>query len=135
MIKFQDVKVGDYVMANYEGDMHEGEVTQLQKDQKMALIDAGAQEFWHSMEDLHAIPLDDVQMMKLKFTRQENEDGSVKYMKGAFRMLIPTKGDFSRMEIWYRDERRHIVLPTFVHNLQNHFHDMTKVHLNDESFA
>ncbi len=132
MIKFQDVKVGDYVMANYEGDMHQGEV---QKDQKMALIDSGVQEFWHNMEDLHAIPLDDVQMERLKFTRQENEDGSVKYMKGAFRMLIPAKNDFSKMEIWYRDEKRHIVLPLFVHNLQNHFYEMTKVHLNDEAFA
>ncbi|MEP6676386.1 MAG: hypothetical protein ABJA78_14580 [Ferruginibacter sp.] len=134
MIKFHDVKVGDYVMATFDGDTHQGEVTQLQKDQKLALIDAGAQEFWHSMEDLHGIPLDDNQLMKLKFTKEENADGSVKYKKGAFRMLLPVKDDFSKMEIWYRDERRHIMEPLSVHQLQNHFHDMTKVHLNDETF-
>ena len=134
MIKFHDVKVGDYVMATFDGMTRQGEVTQLQKDQKMALIDEGAQEFWHNMEDLHPIPLDDNQLMKLKFTRQDNEDGSVKYMKGAFRMMLPRKDDFSKMEIWYRDEKRHIMEPISVHTLQNHFHDMTKVHLNDETF-
>ena len=134
MIKFHDVKVGDYVMATFDGDTHQGEVTQLQKDQKLALISTGEQEFWHSMEDLTSIPLDENQLMKLKFTKQENEDGTVKYMKGAFRMLLPAKGEFNKMEIWYRDERRHIMEPLSVHMLQNHFYDMTKVHLNDETF-
>jgi hypothetical protein len=134
MIKFQDVKVGDYVMAHFDGETHQGEVTKLQKDQKLALINAGAQEFWHSMEDLHPIVLDEAQLLKLKFHKQENEDGSVKYMKGAFRILLPKAGDFSRMEIWYRDERRHIMQTIFLHNLQNHFYEMTKVHLNTGSF-
>ena len=134
MIKFHDVKVGDYVMATFDGETHQGEVTQLQKDQKLALISAGVQEFWHNMDDLHAIPLDDEQLMKLKFSRQENEDGSVKYMKGAFRMWLPVKGDFNKMDIWYRDEKRHILEQLSVHMLQNHFHEMTKVHLNDETF-
>ena len=135
MIKFQDVKVGDYVMFTLDGETHQGEVTQLQKDQKLAFIDTGVQEFWHSMDELYAIPLDDEQLMKLKFSKEENEDGSVKYKKGAFRILVPAKGDFSKMEIWYRDERRHIMQPISVHNLQNHYHDMTKVHLNDEVFS
>jgi hypothetical protein len=135
MIKFQDVKVGDYVMFTLDGETHQGEVTQLQKDQKLAFIDTGVQEFWHSMDELYAIPLDDEQLMKLKFTSEQNEDGSVKYKKGAFRILVPVKGDFSKMEIWYRDERRHIMQPISVHNLQNHYHDMTKVHLNDEVFS
>lgn len=121
-------------MANFDGQVHQGEVTQLQKDQKLALINAGTQEFWHSMSDLHPIPVDDEQLTKLRFHKQQNEDGSVKYMKGAFRLLVPAAGDFSRMEIWYRDERRHIMQPLFLHNLQNHFYDMTKVHLNTDSF-
>jgi len=72
--------------------------------------------------------------MNLKFQKQENEDGTVKYMKGAFRMLLPSKGDFSHFEIWYRDEKRHMVQPISLHQLQNHFYEMTKVHLNDETF-
>ena len=80
------------------------------------------------------IPLDETQLLNLKFHKQENEDGTVKYMKGAFRILLPAKNDFSHFEIWYRDEKRHIMQPIFVNNLQNHFYEMTKVHLNDESF-
>jgi hypothetical protein len=56
-------------------------------------------------------------------------------MKGAFRILLHAKGEFANMEIWYRDERRHIIQPLSVHQLQNHFYEMTKVHLNDEVFS
>ena len=135
MIKFQDIKVGDYLMADNDGDTLQGEVTDLNGDEKQVCVDTGTQNFWFETNQLRPIPLDDDQLMKLKFTRQENEDGTVKYMKGAFRILLPAKGDFSTFEIWYRDERRHILQPLSVHQLQNHFYDMTKVHLNDEVFS
>ena len=135
MIKFQDVKVGDYLMADNDGDILQGEVTSLNGDEKQVCVDTGTQEFWFETNQLKAIPLDDEELTNLKFTRQENEDGSVKYLKGAFRILLPAKGNFSTFEIWYRDERRHIMQPLSVHQLQNHFYDMTKVHLNTKSFA
>ena len=72
--------------------------------------------------------------MKLRVHKQENEYGTVKYMKGAVRMMLPANNNFSKFEIWYRDEHRHILQPINVHQLQNHFYEMTKVHLNDESF-
>jgi hypothetical protein len=31
--------------------------------------------------------------------------------------------------MWYREDRRHIVQPLSVHQLQNHFHQMTKIDL------
>lgn len=135
MIKFQDVKVGDYLMADNDGDILQGEVTSLNGDEKQVCVDTGAQEFWFETNQLRAIPLDDAQLTNLKFTKQQNDDGSVKYMKGAFRILLPSAGNFSTMEIWYRDERRHIMQPLSVHHLQNHFYEMTKVHLNNTSFA
>jgi hypothetical protein len=97
-------------------------------------VDTGAQEFWYETEQLSAIPLDDEQLTKLKFHKEENGDGQVKYMKGAFRMMLNSRNDFSKFEIWYREEQRHILQPINVHQLQNHFYEMTKVHLNDESF-
>lgn len=134
MIKFNEIKVGDYLIADNDGDKKQGEVTNLNHNEKQVCVDTGVQEFWYETEQLSAIPLDEEQLLKLKFHKQENEDGSVKYMKGAFRMLLPVKGDFSKFEIWYRDEHRHIMQPICVHQLQNHFYDMTKVHLNDEDF-
>jgi hypothetical protein len=135
MIQFHEIKVGDYLIADNDGDKHEGEVTNINGDEKQICVDNGTQEFWYELDQLDPIPLDDAQLLKLKFHEETNPDGSVKYSKGAFRILIPAKNDFSHFEIWYRDEKRHIMQPISVHNLQNHFYEMTKVHLNDESFG
>ncbi len=134
MIKFQEIKVGDYLIADNDGDKRLGEVSDLNGDEKQVCVDTGDQEFWYETSQLSPIPLDEDQLLNLRFNKEENENGTVKYLKGAFRILIPSKGDFSKMEIWYRDERRHIMQPISVHQLQNHFHEMTKVLLNDESF-
>lgn len=133
MIKFHEIKVGDYLVADNDGDMKRGEVTNLNGDEKQVCVDTG-QEFWYELNQLQPLPLDEKELNNLKFHKQVNPDGTVKYLKGAFRILAPKEGDFSRMEIWYRDETRHITHPISVHNLQNHFYEMTKVHLNDESF-
>jgi len=134
MIKFQDLKVGDYILAQQDGTTWAGEVTNLNRDEKEVCVDNGVQEFWFKPEQLSALPLDEAQLMKFNFKKQENEDGSVKYMKGAFRILVPTKNEFSKFEIWYRDEKRQIMQPIPVHQLQNHYLEMTKVHLTDEVF-
>jgi hypothetical protein len=134
MIKFQEIQKGDYLIAEFEGEKRRGEVTNLQRDSKRVMVDNGIQEFWYEENQLYPLPLNDEELAALKFQHQENEDGTVKYMKGAFRMLAPAKGDFSKLEIWYRDERRHITQQLSLHQLQNHFYEMTKVHLNTESF-
>ena len=134
MIKFNEIKVGDYLMADNDGDKLQGEVTNLNGNEKQVCLDTGVQEFWYEMEQLSPIAMNDEELMNLKFSKQVNEDGTVKYMKGAFRMMLPKAGDFSHFEIWYRDEHRHIMQPIFLHQLQNHFYEMTKVHLNEGSF-
>lgn len=134
MIRFQDIKQGDYIMANNDGTIWQGEVTRLNRDEKEICVNNGVQEFWFKAEDLMPLPLNDEQLKKLHFQKLENGDGSVKYLKGAFRILIPAKDDFSRFEIWYRDEKRQIMQPIGVHELQNHYLEMTKVHLTDEVF-
>jgi hypothetical protein len=134
MIKFHEIKVGDYLIADNDGDKKQGEVTDLNHDEKQVCVNTGTQDFWYETEQLSPIPLDEAQLLHLKFHKHNNDDGSVKYMKGAFRMLLHAPGNFSGFEIWYRDERRHITQPISLHQLQNHFYDMTKVHLNDETF-
>ena len=134
MIKFHELKAGDYVLAEYDGKITQGEVTDLNRDEKEVCVDVGVQEFWFKPEELKPLPLDDDQLRKLNFQRQENEDGSVKYLKGAFRIQIPARDNFSRFEIWYRDETRQIMHQIGVHDLQNHYLDMTKVHLTEKAF-
>lgn len=135
MIKFQDIKLGDYLMADNDGDALQGEVTNLNGDEKQVCVNTGTQEFWFEINQLSGIVLDDAQLTKLNFTKIINADGTVKYMKGAFRILLPAKDNFNTLEIWYRDERRHIMQPITVHQLQNHYHEMTKVHLNSAAFV
>ena len=135
MIKFNELKAGDYVLAEYDGKITEGEVTRLNRDEKEICVNDGVQEFWFKPEQLMPLPLNDEQLQKLNFQKEENGDGSVKYLKGAFRILIPHKDDFSNFEIWYRDEKRQILHPISVHQLQNHYSDMTKVHLTNEPFT
>ncbi|MGB4846116.1 MAG: hypothetical protein WBP16_16735 [Ferruginibacter sp.] len=134
MIQFHEIKVGDYLIADNDGDKKQGEVTDLNGNEKQVCVNTGAQDFWYETEQLSPIPLDDEQLMKLKFQKEENGDGTVKYMKGAFRMMLPAKDSFSKFEVWYRDEHRQVLQPINVHQLQNHYYEMTKVHLNDEKF-
>ena len=59
--------------------------------------------------------------LKLGFAKEES-DGSVKYKKDSFRLVTPKKGDFSNIEMWWREDRRHFSFPLAVHELQNLYH-------------
>ena len=129
MIKISDIKVGDIVEAEYEGQLQRGVVTDINHEDKEVCVDTDVQEFWYEPDHLYPITLSEEQLLKLGFTRHENEDGSVKYMKDSFRVLVPHKGDFSKMEIWWREDHRYLTHAISVHELQNHYLQMTKVEL------
>lgn len=131
MIKFNEIKMGDYLMGEYEGKQWWGEVINLNGDEKQVCLATEVQDFWFETADLYPVPLSDEAMLKLNFTKEEMPDGSVKYKKDSFRMLICTPGDFSQMDIWYRDDKRHNPQILYVHQLQNQYLQMTKVHLTD----
>ncbi|HVY76079.1 MAG TPA: hypothetical protein VG890_14695 [Puia sp.] len=129
MIKFHEVRPGDLVQVDYEGQRFEGQVTELDHEDKLVRVEHGDQDFWYAPADLYSIPLDDEQLRKLHFSQEENGDRSVKYARGPFRILLPEKGRFHDFEIWYREDHRQITEPIGVHQLQNHYHQMTKVDL------
>ena len=132
MIKFSELKPGDYVLAESDGQAWQGEVTDFNNDEKEVCVNNGVQGMYFRPEDLYPLPVDEDQLTRLKFTKHVNEDGSVKYLKGAFRIQTPKQDDFSHFEIWYRNEKRIITHPIPVHVLQNHYTAMTKVHLTNE---
>jgi hypothetical protein len=134
MIKFSELRKGDYVLDESDGQAWQGEVTDFNNDEKEIAVNNGVQEFYFKSEDLYPIPLDEEQLLKLKFQKHVNDDGSIKYMKGAFRIQTPDQDNFSNFEIWYRDEKRIIMQPIYLHQLQNHYEAMTKVHLTNEAF-
>lgn len=128
MLKFNELKVGDIVLAEYDGQAKEGEIIDVDAiDRKVCILNADEQEFWYEAKDIKPIGLDEAQLFKLGFQKQSNEDRSVKYSKGAFRVLIHNEGDFSNFEMWYREDQRHIKSPIYVHDFQNKYLDMTKI--------
>lgn len=133
MIKLNELKIGDYVLADYNGKLWEGEVIGLSPDDNKANILTEVQEFWYEVEHLHPIPLNEEQLLRLQFEKEPMPDGSVKYKKGSFRIVTPQAGNFEEIEMWYREDRRHHPNVHFVHQLQNQYMDMTKVHLTTEA--
>ena len=129
MIRFNELKAGDIVMAEYEGQRREGIVKNINREEKEINVETEVQEFWYTPEHLFAIPLSDEQLTNLGFTKEENGNG-VKYMKDSFRLVTNRKGDFSNIEIWWREDRRVLNHAISVHELQNHYYQMTKVELN-----
>ena len=133
MIKFNELKVGDLVIAEYDGNRWEGEVIDLNGDEKQVCVQTQVQDFWYETKDLYPIPLDESQLFKLGFQKEQLDNGEVKYKKGAFRVLLHKPNDFSTIEMWYREDRRHINYHLKVHEFQNHYLQMTKVYLTTET--
>jgi len=129
MIKLSDLKFGDVVSAEYEGQQRVGMVKEINKEDKEVCVETDVQEFWFTPEHLYPVPLSEEQLLKLGFEKQANEDGSVKYMKDSFRVLVPKKDDFNNLEIWWREDHRYLNKALSVHELQNHYHQMTKIDL------
>jgi len=129
MLKIGNLKAGDIIAVNDEGIVREGTVVSVSHEENQALVDNGVQEFWYTPAEMEAVPLSEDQLMRLGFLK-EDMDGAVKYKKDSFRLVTPKKGDFSNIEMWWREDRRHFSFPLGVHELQNLHYDMTKIPLH-----
>ena len=129
MIRFQDIKEGDILQADFGGKRFDGQVTEVNHEDRQIRVHNGDQDDWFEVNDLYSIPVDDDQLVKLGFEKQVNTDNTVKYMRGPFRVMIPSTGQFNEFEIWYREDHRHLHHSIGVHELQNYYRQMTKVDL------
>jgi hypothetical protein len=129
MIKISDLKEGDVVKVIDEGVEREGVVTDVDREENMAEIDNGIQEFWYGPEQLIPLPMTEERLINvLGFEREETEEG-IKYKKGAFRVLVHDPGNYTNLDLWYREDHRHFNHAIYLHELQNHHLQMTKVPL------
>ena len=129
MIKISELKEGDIVKVMDTGLERMGTVLETSKEENMALIDNGIQEFWYAPEDIIPVPLTDKLMLQtLGFEKEETSEG-FKYKKGPFRVLVHDPGNYTHIDVWYREDIRHFPHPLYVHELQNHHLQMTKVPL------
>lgn len=129
MIKISDLKLGDVVRVIDEGVEREGIVTNMDREENMAYVDNGVQEFWYAPEQLIPLPVTEERLISLLgFEKEENEEG-VKFKKGAFRVLVKDPGNYTHLDLWYREDHRQFRHPIYLHELQNHHLQMTKVPL------
>jgi len=129
MIKISDLKEGDVVGVLFDGAQRDGIVTQVDRQENQVQIDNGIQEFWYAPEDLVPVPMTEERMVNvLGFEKEEGPDG-VKFKKGAFRVVVHDPGNYTNLDIWYREDHRHFNHALYLHELQNHHLDMTKVQL------
>jgi hypothetical protein len=112
-----------------EGVEREGVVTQVDKEENQACVDNGIQEFWYNPDQIKPLPMSEERLVNLLgFEKEPWEDG-VKYKKGAFRIFVGDPGNYTNLDLWYREDHRHFNHPLYLHELQNHHLQMTKVPL------
>ncbi|MBO9684185.1 MAG: hypothetical protein J7502_16215 [Flavisolibacter sp.] len=125
-----ELKPGDWVVVKDDGVSREGSVVRVSTEEGEICVDNGIQEFWYRPDQVKGIPLTEGQLVRLGFERMDNEAGNgAKYGKGPFRVLVPAADNFSRSEIWYREDRRLYDRQITVNELQNIHLQMTKVPL------
>lgn len=129
-MKLSELKPSNLVYLNRDGERIEATVTDKYGDgtEEVCLLVNGI-ENWYSPKDLTPIVLDEFQLIKLGFEKEIVEEG-IKYKRGPFRILLTEPGDFSKFTMWYREDKRLINMPMYVHELQNHYLTMTKIELN-----
>lgn len=129
MIKISELKEGDIVKVMDSGGERVGRVVDTSRDENMACVNNGVQDFWYGPEDIIPVPLTEDQLINsLGFEREETAEG-IKFKKGAFRVVVHDPGNYTNLDVWYREDRRHFNHPLYVHELQNHHLSMTKVPL------
>ncbi len=125
MIKVNDLKEGDIVMVDFDGQKTTGDVTEVSIGNKMAKVAHGEQEYWYEINDLYAVPITDEQLKELGFVEKESDNGHTIYERGPFSLQFIKKGEDQHTDLHYRDETRHIHDLVYIHQLQNHYHAMT----------
>lgn len=59
MLKFNEIKKGDYVIADFDGNKQVGMVTGVMPAEHDVCINNGVQEFWFKPEELSAVDISD----------------------------------------------------------------------------
>lgn len=130
MIKFSEMKQGNRIEVCQEGVWQMGTVGRANADDGGQIeITTGVQTAWYQASDIRAIALEEAPLMALGFEKEVQESGNIKYKFGAFRVLIGPTKRFADFLMWYREEKSHITYNMTLHQFQNRYAEMTKVHL------
>lgn len=134
MINIHEMKQNNFVIAVFEEIERRGTVAEVAVDDKMirVITEKGNQDYWYEEGNVYPIQLSDAELGRFGFEKELLDDGAIKYKKNAFRLVIPQSEDFTNVEMWYREDIRKFPNVHYVHQLQNAFHNMTKIYLEVE---
>jgi hypothetical protein len=130
MLKLNEVREGDIVLADFEGQKRVGDVLEVSRGDKKARIAHGENEFWYDLHHIYAVPLEHEILAELGFQRTTAEDNLVVYERGPFSLQFVRDRNESFSLLHYRDETRHVHNMDFLHQLQHHYRAMTNFELS-----
>jgi hypothetical protein len=134
MIHLNDLKAGDIVDASFEGGMARGQVSHFDLDtQEVCVVTNDDQECWYKPKELYPISLNPRELEELHFTSSPTAggpEGSLTYVRGPFSIRVEDPATFQEITLYYRSEPTRVFHHgLYLHELQNHYLQMTKVHL------
>ncbi|MBX6380504.1 MAG: hypothetical protein IRZ01_07480 [Thermoflavifilum aggregans] len=131
MIPYKDLQVGDWVYVEVENERLEGQVEELAEGQ-VCVRTYEDNLYWYEPEEVDPIPLTEEQLFSFGFEKQENPEiagpHGIAYVKGPFIIRYPDKQNRAHcLLICHGEHTREIEHALSVHELQHHYHAMTKI--------
>lgn len=129
MIPMHEVSLGNWLQINLDGQLLVGRVER--KSVERIGVATEAELGWYFPQEVFAIPLTEDWLYYFNFqdsTDSELNGSGRAYTHGPFLLHYPDKGNNAHIILschGVHDEEFH--KPLFVHELQNHYHEMTKV--------
>ncbi len=130
MLKLNEVREGDIVLADFEGQRRVGDVLEVSRGDRKARIAHGENEFWYDMNHIYAVPLDPEILAELGFTKTASDDGSVVFERGPYSIQYVRNEQDSFCLLHYRDETRQVHNMDYLNQLQHHYKGMTNFELS-----
>jgi len=125
----RNFKYRDIVNVNFEDQLIQGEVEEVNNVNKTVKVLHTDNEYWYRIDDISPVKINIEKLLQLGFHVVGKEEVYEIFEKGPFTVKI----DFSREDhpaiLHYRDETREIVNLRYMHELQHHYKSMTNFEL------
>lgn len=133
MIHLHDLKAGDWVLADYEGNRYEGSAEELSYEKVYIRIAFNDHLNWYDPKELEPVPLTEEQLVSFGFVKSTDPIMGGKgeaWIRGPFKVIYPEKNNTQHIILECLPEQpRELKQGLMVHELQHHYHGMTKVFL------
>ena len=125
----RNFKYRDIVNVNFEDQLIQGEVEEVNNVNKTVKVLHTDNEYWYRLDDISPVKINIEQLLQLGFHVIGKEEVYEIFEKGPFTVKI----DFSREDhpaiLHYRDETREIINLRYMHELQHYYKSMTNFEL------